>query len=147
MLKALVPTLGRVWAVYYAEDPSSRAAVRKALEAAPLLQLDLVAQPVRTSQELATALQALRPGDGLPAVFSTPLRVTYGGLGSYGTDYDPVRFQAARRVAKILHGARPQELPVESADQIELAVNLKTAERLGLTVPYKVLLRADKTLR
>jgi putative ABC transport system substrate-binding protein len=170
MLKALVPTLRRVWALYYTEDPSSLAAVRKAQEAAPLLKLELVAQPVRTSQELATAFQALRPGDGLlppdivtldipahileaslaervPAVFSTALWVTYGGLVSYGSDYYAVGFQAARLVAKILQGARPQDLPVEGADQIGLAVNLKTAERLGLTVPYKVLLRADKTLR
>ena len=51
--------------------------------------------------------------------------------------------QAAALVAKILRGARIQDLPVEGAEKIDLAVNLKTAEQLGLTVPRKVLLRAD----
>jgi putative ABC transport system substrate-binding protein len=42
-----------------------------------------------------------------------------------------------------VHGAQPRDLPVEGAEKIDLAVNLKTAEQLGLTVPRKVLLRAD----
>ena len=46
-------------------------------------------------------------------------------------------------VAKILRGARPQDLPVEGAEKIDLAVNLKTADLLGITVPRKILLRAD----
>jgi len=50
-------------------------------------------------------------------------------------------------VARILQGARPQDLPVEGADKIDLAVNLKTANLLGLTVPQKVLLRADRLQR
>ena len=54
---------------------------------------------------------------------------------------DAVR--SARLVAKILRGTRPQDLPVEGADKIDLAVNLKTARLLGVTVPRKVLLRAD----
>ena len=49
----------------------------------------------------------------------------------------------AALVAKILRGARPQDLPVEGAEKIDLAVNLKTAEQFGLTVPRKILLRAD----
>ena len=54
-------------------------------------------------------------------------------------------FQAAFAplVAKILRGARPQDLPVEGAEKIDLAVNLKTAELLGLTMPRKIMLRAD----
>jgi putative ABC transport system substrate-binding protein len=46
-------------------------------------------------------------------------------------------------VAKILRGARPSDVPVEGADRIELAVNLKTAELLGVTVPRKIMLRAE----
>ena len=46
-------------------------------------------------------------------------------------------------MAKILRGARPQDLPVEGAEKIDLAVNLKTADLLGLAVPRKILLRAD----
>ena len=46
-------------------------------------------------------------------------------------------------MAKILQGTRPQDLPVEGAERIDLAVNLKTADLLGITVPRKILLRAD----
>jgi ABC-type uncharacterized transport system substrate-binding protein len=57
---------------------------------------------------------------------------------SYGPDYYAQGVQAAGLVAKILRGARPSDVPVESADRIELAVNLKTAELLGVTVPRKI---------
>ena len=67
----------------------------------------------------------------------------YGGLISYVPDYYAQGVQAAALVAKILRGAKPQDLPVEGAEKIDLAVNLKTAEFLNLSVPRKILLRAD----
>lgn len=169
VLKTLVPTTRRVWAIYYAYDPSSIVAVYTAFAAAPLLDVDVVRRPVRTPEELEQALREIRPGDALlppdiatldipaailevslssrvPAVFPTELWVGYGGLVSYGSDYHAQGVQAARLVAKILRGAHPRELPVEGADRIDLAVNLRTAALLGVTVPRKVLLRAD-TLR
>jgi putative tryptophan/tyrosine transport system substrate-binding protein len=79
----------------------------------------------------------------IPVVFGTALWIGYGGLMSYGPDYYAQGVQAAALVAKILRGARPHDLPVEGAERIDLAVNLKTAELLGLTVPRKILLRAD----
>jgi putative ABC transport system substrate-binding protein len=169
ILKTLLPTMRRVWAIHYAGDPSSLAAVRKAEEVAPRLGLTLVARPVRAPEELERVLQEIRPGDALlppdiatmdipaillevslssrvPAVFPAALWVGHGGLVSYGSDYHAQGVQAARLVAKILRGARPRDLPVEGADRIALAVSLKTAALLGVTVPRKVLLRAD-TLR
>jgi putative ABC transport system substrate-binding protein len=76
-------------------------------------------------------------------VFGTALWVGHGGLISYGPDYYAQGVQAAALVAKIVRGAAPQDLPVVGAEKIDLAVNLKTAEQLGLTVPRKILLRAD----
>ena len=76
-------------------------------------------------------------------MFPTALWVGHGGLVSYGPDYYAQGVQAAGLVAKILRGARPRDLPVEGADKIDLAVNLKTAELLGIAVPRKILLRAD----
>ncbi len=170
MLKAVVPTLRRVWAVYHADDRSSLAAVRKAQEAAPLLKLELVAQPVRTPEEVASSLKALRPGDGLlsppavtmnipglildihlfsrvPAVFYASFWVEAGALVSYGSDFYSEGAQAARLAAKILRGAQPRDLPVEDSNKIELAVNLKTAKSLGLTIPREILVRADKVVQ
>lgn len=169
-LKALVPTLRRVWAIYYADDPSSLAAIRKALEVAPFFELELLMRPVRTPEELARALKAVRPGDGLlppplatldipaqvletslsariPAVFPSAFWVRYGALVSYGTDYYAEGLQAARLVARILRGVRPQDLPVEGANKIELAVNLETARKLAVTVPHEILFRADKVIK
>jgi len=167
VLKALAPGLRRVWAIYYAGDPSALAAVRKAQEAAPLLKVELVARPVSTAEELARALKALRPGDGLlaagssvldidgqiaelstrvPSVFPAAFWVRHGVLVSYGSDYFAEGRQAARLVAKILHGARPQDLPVEGSNTIELAINVKTAKALGLAIPQTLLLRANHVI-
>lgn len=169
ILKELVPRLRQVLAIYYADDPSSLAAVRKAQEAASLLKLELVARPVRTPQELASALKALRPGEGLlppettaldipaqilktslarrvPVIFSSSFWIGYGALASYGSDFYAEGVQAARLVAKILQGAQPQDLPVEGVDRIQLVINLKTAKAFGLTIPQPMLIRADKVI-
>jgi putative ABC transport system substrate-binding protein len=169
-LQKLVPGLRRILTIYYAGDPSSVAAARKAQEAGPRLRIQVVDRPVRTVEELERALKELQPGDALlppdiakmdipavvleaslaeriPAVFPAALWVGFGGLVSYGPDYYAQGVQAARLVAKILRGARPKDLPVEGADKIDLVVNLKTASLLGLTVPRKVLLRADRLQR
>jgi len=65
---------------------------------------------------------------------------------SYGSDAYSDGVQAARLVAKILQGARPQDLPVEGANKIELAINLKTAKSLRLTVPPDIRIRADRVI-
>jgi putative ABC transport system substrate-binding protein len=62
---------------------------------------------------------------------------------SYGPDDYAEGVQAAGLVARILRGARIADVPVEGVDRIELAVNLKTADRLGIAVPRKVMLRAE----
>lgn len=142
----------------------------RASEAASHLNLDLVLRPVNSSAQLSRALQELRPRDSLlapdidtldipavileksllfriPAVFPAALWVGHGALVSYGPDHYAQGVQAARLVTKILRGARPQDLPIESAAKIELAVNLKTAASLRLELPRKVLLRADRLTR
>ncbi len=169
LLRTLAPSARRVWAIHEADDRVSTAAAANAMAAATQLDLRLVARPVATREELARVLKEIRRGDALlapdrgrldipgalldlslamriPAVFTASFYVGYGGLTSYGADYYAEGFQAARLVARILGGARPQELPVEGADKLDVAVNLKTAADLGLTVPRKILLRAD-TLR
>ena len=79
----------------------------------------------------------------IPAAFSSELWVNHGGLVSYGADYRAQGAQAARLVRKILRGARPRDLPVEGADRLILAVNLKTVAAFGLTAPRQILFRAD----
>jgi len=104
---------------------------------------DAVLVPEGSNPELVIAIIEQSLASRVPAVFGTALWVGYGGLVSYGPDYSAQGVQAATLVAKILRGARPQDLPVQGAEKIDLAVNLKTADLFGLTVPRKILLRAD----
>jgi putative ABC transport system substrate-binding protein len=166
VLTTLTPTARRVWLIYFGPDLGTTPMVSKALEAAKRMKLDLLPRGVIGADDLKRVLQEVRRGDAIvapegsnpdltiaiiersqalriPAVFGTALWVGYGGLISYGPDYHAQGVQAAALVAKILRGARPRDLPVEGAERIDLAVNLKTAELLGLTVPRKILLRAD----
>jgi ABC-type uncharacterized transport system substrate-binding protein len=80
---------------------------------------------------------------GLPTMLSRREHVEAGGLMSYGTSYSDMYRRAAIYVDKILKGANPSELPVEQPTTIELIINLKTAQSLGLTISRDFLLRAD----
>jgi putative tryptophan/tyrosine transport system substrate-binding protein len=82
----------------------------------------------------------------LPSIWEAAAYVRDGGLLSYGPSFSDMYRRSAGYVAKIIKGVRPSELPVEQPTRFELAVNLKTAKRLGLTVPPTLLGRADEVI-
>jgi len=132
------------------------------------IRLELLDRPVRSHEEAVSILKTVPRTDGVlaptapslditarvldlapfvPGVFDTPYWVKGGGLVAYGVDHEVQGRQAARLVARILRGARPEDLPVENSTKFELAINLKTAKQLGLAIPQSLLLRADQVIQ
>jgi putative ABC transport system substrate-binding protein len=92
------------------------------------------------------AIIKLAAADKLPAIYPFRFFVSAGGLMSYGPDrMEPWR-GAAGYVDRILKGEKPADLPVQAPTRFELAINLKTAKALGLTVPRELLTRADEII-
>jgi len=88
------------------------------------------------------------PRAGLRRRIARPYRcwVGDGGLVSYGIDRINLYRRVPTYIDRILKGAKPAELPVQLPTRFELAVNLKTAKALGLTIPESFLLRADEVI-
>jgi ABC-type uncharacterized transport system substrate-binding protein len=140
--------------------------------AATSLALEATAAPVRNAAELQSAIatQARTPNAALvvmtdsflvahraeivslaaryrlPAVYPFRDFVELGGLLSYGNDLLDNFRRAATYADRILRGATPSELPVQAPVKFDLAINVKTAKTLGLTVPPSLLLRADQVI-
>ena len=87
------------------------------------------------------AAVAVTPSAGAGTTFARD-----GGLLSYGPDVVDLYRRAASYVDRILRGAKPGDLPVQFPTKFEMAVNLKTAKALGLTVPPSILLRATEVI-
>jgi putative ABC transport system substrate-binding protein len=83
----------------------------------------------------------------LPAIYDHQGFVEAGGLMSYGPSHRDTFRRIAGYVDRILKGAKPPDLPVEQPTKFELAVNLKTAKTLGLTIPQSLLLRVDQVVQ
>jgi putative ABC transport system substrate-binding protein len=83
----------------------------------------------------------------LPAIYFQKDFVDEGGLMSYGADFDDLYRRAAHYVDKILKGTKPADLPVERPTKFEFIINLKAAKQIGLTIPVRVLERANQVIK
>ena len=171
VFRAIVSTLKRVLFVYNAADDYGAEEARLYRETARRLGIVLIERPVRTQEEARAALLDIRPSTvdgvlqprflslnipgfvleanlqrGIAAMFAGAFWVERGALASYGADFYATGRQAARLVDKILKGAKPAEIPVETNPKVELAINLKTARALKLTIPPEILYRADRVI-
>jgi putative ABC transport system substrate-binding protein len=171
LIKEAVPRAQRI-AILATDEPSSRLQVHEAEKVAPALGVQLVVVEIRgTDYDGAfanmTAARAdavfilassilnanqdktiqLTAGHRLPAIYEWPENVEAGGLMAYGTSLNGLSRRVAIYVDKILKGAKPAELPVEQPTKFELVINLKTAKQIGLTIPPRILARADRVIR
>jgi putative ABC transport system substrate-binding protein len=115
------------------------AAVRDSVQALYVPEAPLLLTRRAEIAELATSMR-------LPAIYTFREFVQAGGLMSYGSDLPDLYRRAATYVDRILKGAKPGELPLQTAEKFELAVNLKTAKALGLTISEAFLVRADEVI-
>jgi putative ABC transport system substrate-binding protein len=106
--------------------------------------LIFVSSPLFTAN--ATRIVELVQPTGLPAIYEARVLAARGGLMSYGPDLNEAFRRAAAYADRILKGVRLADLPIERPTRFELAVNLKTAKALGLTVPDTLLARADDVI-
>ena len=172
LLKEIVPRLTRVAVLWNPADPDKRLEWSETQAAARRLGLQLVSLEARKPADLATAFQAARSQRAgalvvlddrltlshaveiadlarksrLPAMYARRQFVDYlGGRGLMS--YGPSTLDLSRRLAgyidRILRGARPADLPVEQAQEFELAINLATADALGLKIPETIRVRAS----
>jgi putative ABC transport system substrate-binding protein len=172
LLSEIVPGLKRV-AIMFNPDTANVSTFMPYIEtAARSLKVVLITAPIHSDAEIETAIIALgrETGGGLvvmtdtfmvahrastisagarnnvPAVYPEARHPRDGGLLSYGVDTADTYRRAATYVDRILRGAKPGDLPVQFPVKYAMAVNLKTAKALGLTVPQSILLRADEVI-
>ena len=172
ILKEIAPTVGRVAIIANPKNPNTALYLRTIEPAAPALGLALsianVSDAAGIEQAITAAAQetngsllimpdpltivhrelivAAAARHRLPAAYPYAYFVAIGGLLAYGIDSTDLYRRAAAYVDRILQGANPGELPIQQPTKFELAINLKTAKSLGLTVPLTLQASADEVI-
>jgi putative ABC transport system substrate-binding protein len=172
LLKEVAPHITRVLVLPEADTAAQRLLADTVAAAAPSLGLNVVTGSIREAADYDREMAAFAdtPGGGLvgmsntiiannlervhalairyrlPAIYSYPIYARTGGLVSYGADNFALFRDVARYIDQILRGAKPGDLPVMQPTRFVLAVNLKTAKALGVTVPQSILARADEVI-
>jgi len=170
LLREALPTLKSVAVLFIPDSSRSLALLDGYKSAATTTKIEVLPVPVPSDRDLEAALEtatrqraeaithistplfsttrawivAFAARRRIPAISDDDAFVREGGLMSYGGDS---RGLSAAYVDKILKGAKPAELPVEQPARFVLAINLKTARALGLTLPQSLISRADQIVQ
>jgi putative tryptophan/tyrosine transport system substrate-binding protein len=171
LLREVVPGLRRLAIMANSSNPSTLLDMREAHAAIRVLGLEAVTSDIRLPEDIAPAFDALKGrvealyvcndplaatnrvrihtlalGMRLPTMFLARDYVEVGGLMSYGPNFPELFRRAAELVDKILHGAKPADIPIEQPTKFDLVINLTTAKTLSLTIPPTLLARADEVI-
>jgi putative ABC transport system substrate-binding protein len=169
LLKETLPNASRVAVFYHPSRPPAR---DELYSAAKHLGLKLQWIEVKEPQQLDGAFRAAKKTAGAVLVLYAPMFhaqreriaaaaiqtrlptmcqerefVAAGALMSYAPDRDEILIRVAYYVDRLLRGATPSDLPVEEANKFKFAINLKTAQALGIEIPQSIVLRADEVIR
>jgi putative ABC transport system substrate-binding protein len=171
LLREAVPELRRLAILANIGYPASVIDMSEVQAAAPTLGLEVVALEIQRAEDIAPAFEALKDradalyvitdalvstnririntfalAARLPTMHGVREYVEAGGLMSYGPNYPDLFRRAGDFVHKILHGAKPGDIPVEQPTKFDLVINVATAKALGLTVSPMLLARADEVI-
>jgi putative ABC transport system substrate-binding protein len=173
VLKEIAPRVARIAIIFNPDTaPYARMFLPSMEAAAPRMRVALTQSPVHSAEDIERVVATVgrEPNGGLivlpdsfmfgqrariialtaqqrlPAVYPIRFFATEGGLIAYGIDRVDLFRRGASYVDRILRGAKPADLPVQLPIKFEMAVNLKTAKALGLTVPQSLLLSADEVI-
>ena len=169
LLREVVPRLRRLAVLVDVGYPSAVLELRELQTAARALGLEIAPLEILRAEDIAPAFATLGGkanalfvsqdaltvanhmriitlalGARLPTMFDGRNFVQAGALLSYGPNFPAMFRRAAELVDKILHGAKPADIPIEQPTKFELIVNLTTAKALGITIPETLLARADE---
>jgi len=171
LLREAVPELRRLAILANIGYPASVIEMSEVQAAAPTLGLEVVALEIQRAEDIAPAFEALKDradalyvitdalvstnririntftlAARLPTMHGVREYIEAGGLMSYGPNYPDLFRRAGDFVHKILHGAKPGDIPVEQPTKFDLVINVATAKALGLTVSPMLLARADEVI-
>jgi putative ABC transport system substrate-binding protein len=131
--------------LYKVHDPETLKQALQAAAAAPVDALLVNAEAIML--ENRRTISAFAASAKLPVMYAAREFVEAGGLASYGVNYADLYYRAASYVDKILRGAKAGDLPIEQPTKLELVLNMRAAQAIGLTLPREFLLRADEVIQ
>jgi putative tryptophan/tyrosine transport system substrate-binding protein len=172
ILKDAIPSASRVGFLWNPDNGSSAAVMRELVKSAPLFHMTVASFEARTGDDFAAVFAQMlsdRPDaimttndplhqaqmhriigfllqNRIPGLFQIRQNAADGGLMSYGASFSELFRRGALYVDKILHGTKPEDLPIEQPLTFGLVINLRTAKAIGLEIPQTLIARADEVI-